>query len=165
MSSQIHKETNERMYRRNVPSQNLQSYLDARPVMTKYSIMPIVDPRPKPSMSVPLHQEAVYSPETVFNPGNARAPWSGYASAINAESELRNQLYALQSCSQAVYVPNSTSDLYTTHINPQNQHLNGQQFNGLFKRERFDAFNPNPENIASGVFNNHTRHDIRGFGQ
>ena len=34
-----------RSYQRNVPSQPLQPYLDSRPVLTKYSIMPIVDPR------------------------------------------------------------------------------------------------------------------------
>jgi len=34
-----------RSYERNIPSQPLQPYLDARPVMTKYSILPIVDPR------------------------------------------------------------------------------------------------------------------------
>ena len=34
-----------RSYERNMPSQPLQPYLDTRPVMTKYSILPIVDPR------------------------------------------------------------------------------------------------------------------------
>ena len=30
---------------RNIPSQPLQPYLDARPVLTKYSILPIIDAR------------------------------------------------------------------------------------------------------------------------
>ena len=51
-SSQIRKETNSRIYDRNIPSQMLQPYLEVRPVMTKYSYFPIVDPR-KP-INVPM---------------------------------------------------------------------------------------------------------------
>ena len=43
--SKIHEQTNTRIYDRNIPSQMLQPYLDVRPVMTKYSHFPIVDPR------------------------------------------------------------------------------------------------------------------------
>ena len=43
--SSVHRETNERIYQRNIPSQGLQPYIDVRPVMTKYSYFPIVDPR------------------------------------------------------------------------------------------------------------------------
>ena len=124
--------------------------------MTKYSIMPIVDPRAK--INVPLKQENVYNPEKVFNPGNTRSPWSGYASAVNVESELRNQIYALQSCSQAVYVPSSQSDLYVERFHPTP--LSGN--NGLlFKEEKFEQFNPNTENIGRGLFNNYTRQQLR----
>ena len=48
-----------RSYERNIPSQTLQPYLDARPVMTKYSILPIVDQR-KP-ISTPLQQQEKYT--------------------------------------------------------------------------------------------------------
>ena len=34
-SSQIQKQSNERIYNRNIPSQMLQPYIDVRPVMTK----------------------------------------------------------------------------------------------------------------------------------
>jgi len=164
-SSKIQNTTNQRLYDRNVPSQFLQPYLNVRPVMTKYSIMPIVDPRAP--TRVPMEQMPVYSPEKVFNPGNAQAPWSGFASAINTESELRNQIYALQSSSQSVYVPNSTSDLYQYSFNNQNQdsqrakHL--QPFQTLFKEEKFNSFNPNPENVGNGLFNNYTRQQIRNL--
>ena len=50
--SDIHKQTNQRIYSRNIPSQMLQPYIDVRPVMTKYSYFPIVDPRK--NISVPL---------------------------------------------------------------------------------------------------------------
>ena len=50
-----------RSYERNIPSQPLQPYLDARPVMTKYSLLPIIDPI-KP-IQTPLIQQATYRPE------------------------------------------------------------------------------------------------------
>jgi hypothetical protein len=158
-NSSIQNATNHRIYNRNIPSQNLQPYLDVRPVSTKYSIMPIVDPRKQ--NSVPLKQMPVYSPEKVFNPGNASAPWSGYASSVNTESELRNQIYALQSCSQATYVPSSKSDLYQYSFKPEKAGEHLQPFKELFRKEHFADFNPNTENIGNGLFNNYTRQQLR----
>lgn len=149
---------NIRQYNRNVPSQLLQPYLDARPVSTKYSIMPIVDPR-KP-INVPLEQMPVYNPEIVFNPGNDTAPWSGYASNVNIESMLHNQIYALQKCSQSVYVPSSKSDLYNVQWRSESVI---QPFPDLFKNGQFNDFNPNPNpnKIGFGLFNNATRQQIK----
>jgi hypothetical protein len=156
----IHKETNERIYYRNIPSQVLQPYLDVRPVMTKYSFFPIVDPRKE--VNVKLNQTPVYNPHKVFNPGNTQSPWSGFASNINRESELRNQIYALQKCSQAVYVPQSNSDLYTTSYNPNQL---SQTHNLLFKENIFNEFNPNPNNkiVGTQLFMNSTREQIKDF--
>lgn len=151
--SSIHQDTNLRMYQRNLPSQLLQSYLDARPVSTKYSLLPIVDPRAKPT--VPYKEQPTYRVSTTFNPGDRPSPWSGYASHVNVESELRNQLYALQKCSQAVYVPSSTSDLYDKKVFSQTN--KDQPFPGLFETERFNDFNPNEENVGQHVFLNNTR--------
>lgn len=156
-SSHIHKTTNERIYDRNIPSQFLQPYLDVRPVMTKYSIMPIVDPRAQ--VRTPLQQTPIYKPSQVFNPGNTKSPWSGFASAINKESELRNQIYALQSCSQSVYVPSSRSDLYQYSFTPQQNSV--QPYQNLFKKETFDAFNPNTDNVGNGMFQNCTRQQVK----
>jgi hypothetical protein len=107
---------NQRLYDRNVPTGFLQPYLDFRPAMTKYTYLPIVEPHvqtPAPQ------QQPTYNPHQTFNPGS-RAPWSGYQ--VNTESILRNQIYALQKGSQAVYVPSSTSDLYAYSMpKPQQQ--------------------------------------------
>ena len=84
--SKIHEQTNQRISDRNIPSQMLQPYLNVRPVMTKYSYFPIVDPR-KP-INVPLKQMPTYNVNTMFNPGNDTAPWSGFASNINLEFGL-----------------------------------------------------------------------------
>jgi hypothetical protein len=73
---------------------------------------------------------------------------------------LRNQIYALQKCSQAVYVPNSKSDLYTysfqtpTKPNPHE---------ALFQSQKFCSFNPNPDPkiIGTSAFYNSTRSQLK----
>jgi len=150
---------NERIYDRNIPSQILQPYISVRPVMTKYSIMPIVDPRAP--VNVPMEQLPIYSQEQIFNPGTA-APWSGYASNVNVESDLRNQIFALQRCSQSVYVPSSNSDLYQFGFKPTKQGV--QPFPNLFAEEQFNNFNPNPENVGHSVFYNSTRQQLKDAG-
>lgn len=159
LSAKIRSETNTRVYDRNIPSQLLQPYFSPRAVSTKYSIMPIVDPRKE--ISVKTMNYPTYNTNMVFNPGNSTSPWSGFSSNVNVESELRNQIFALQKCSQSVYVPNSQSDLYEYNFQPANDV--DQKFSGLFTRENFDPFNPNPENLASGVFLNSTRADVKNI--
>ena len=127
--------------------------------MTKYSILPIVDQR-KP-ISTPLQQQETYTPEKIYNPGNDSGPWSGYASNINHESELRNQIFALQSCAQAAYIPSSKSGLY--QVKWENTNKPQQPFLGLFKNEQFCPMNPNlnPEKIGFALFNNATRQQTK----
>lgn len=148
-----------RSYERNIPSQPLQPYLDARPIMTKYSILPIVDPRTP--INTPLIQQSTYTPEKIYNPGNDSGPWSGYASNINHESELRNQIFALQSCVQAAYIPSSKSSLY--QVNWKNSNQQQQPFSQLFHNEQFCPINPNtnPEKIGFALFNNATRQQTK----
>jgi hypothetical protein len=159
-SSQREKLQNEKLYKRNIPSKMLQPYLDARPVLTKYSIMPIVDPRKE--INEPFRQEPTYNLKHTFNPGNDMAPWSGYASNVNHESDLRNQIYALQKCDQSVYVPSSKSSLYQCKWENKNVQVS-QPFPGLFEKESFCMFNPNPnaEKIGFSLFNNATRQQIK----
>ena len=161
--SEIQNETNRRIYDRNIPSQMLQQYIDVRPVMTKYSYFPIVDPRKE--VSVRMNQYPTFNPHTTFNPGNTQSPWSGFASNINTESVLRNQVFALQKCSQAVYVPTSNSDLYNYSFNPNKyqQYQQNQPHNLLFNKDTFDNFNPNPDpnKIGTYMFSNPTRAQVK----
>jgi hypothetical protein len=145
---------------RNVPSQPLQPYLDARPVLTKYSTMPIVDPRSQ--ISTPVVQQASYNIAQTFNPGNAKAPWSGYASNVNRESELRNQFYAIQECSQAKYVPSSKSSLYNVNWKNQGPQVN-QPFPNLFKSDKLGTTIPDEfeSKIGFALFNNPTRQQLK----
>jgi hypothetical protein len=159
--SAIQNVTNERIYDRNIPSQNIQPYLDVRPVMTKYSIMPIVDPRK--SSNEKIKQMPIFNTHQVFNPGNTKSPWSGYASQVDTETELRNQTYALQRCNQSSYMSNVNSDLYKYEMNTQPTNPRNNEFANLFKEEKFDSFNPNTFNIANSLFNNSTRQQIKDF--
>lgn len=156
--SSIHTQTNQRIYSRNIPSQPLQPYIDTRPVMTKYSYFPIVDPRK--NITAPLIQQPTYNTKQVFNPGNTKSPWSGFATNVNVESELRNQVYALQKCSQSVYVPSSRSDLYTYKFQTKTQ-PNPHEL--LFQNEMFQEFNPNPspDICGAGIFYNNTRCQVK----
>ena len=77
-------ENNERIYDRNIPSSMLKPQYSIRPVSTKYTMMPILDQRPK--VNVPLHNYQNYSVDDVFNPGNAQAPWAGFVNNVNTES-------------------------------------------------------------------------------
>jgi hypothetical protein len=150
---------NIRAYSRNLPSSQLQPYLDARAVSTKYALMPIIDLRTP--IQTPLTQQATFNPRNTFNPGNDFGPWSGFASNVNKESDLRGQINALQECSQAFYVPSSNSDLYKYGWRQNNSIA--QPFPELFKNEHFNSFNPNPnpDAIGYGLFNNATRQQVK----
>lgn len=156
--SDIHRQTNQRIYSRNIPSQMLQPYIDARPVPTKYSYLPIVDPRRQ--LSVQAKQYPTFNVGQTFNPGNTQSPYSGFATNVNVESELRNQIYALQKCSQSVYVPSSNSDLYVT---PSYQPTLMNPHELLFQESKFDSFNPNPAPNVCGtnLFYNTTRCQVK----
>ena len=151
---------NTRTYVRNISSQPLQPYLEARPVLTKYSIMPIVDPRRE--IKTPLVQQATYNPSQIFNPGNVneRGPWSGFASSINTESDLRGQIFALQECSQANYIPSSKSSLYNVHWKSRSV---AQPFPDLFKKEDLgpSELNADPRAMGVSLFNNPTRQQLK----
>jgi hypothetical protein len=157
--SQILDDTNQKIYNRNIPSHPLQPYLNVRPVMTKYSYLPIVDPRRE--INTAFIDLPTYNTTTTFNPGNRVSPWSGFSSNVNTESELRNQIYAIQKCSQSVYVPNSNSDLYQYKFS--NPAVEMGERNLLFKEESFEHFNPNPDEKILGVnlFNNNTRVQLK----
>ena len=151
---------NDRMYWRNLPSAPIQAYFDARPVSTKYALMPLVDRRPK--STVPIALVPVYNQHEVFLPGTAAGPWGGFANNVNDESRLRNQFYGLQRANQAEYVPSTRSDMYvhTVHSSAPNQ----QPFPDLFSQPHLEPFNPNPNNelVGFNLFDNCTRQQVKG---
>jgi hypothetical protein len=162
LCSERHDTMNKTLFSRNIPDTPLQPYLNSRPVLTKYSIMPIVDPRKE--CKTQLYQRPIYDVNQ-FNPGYV-GPWSGYASSVNSESDLRNQFNALQRCDQSVYVPSSTSSLYVNKWASE-QNLSSNPFPYLFEQQHFSSFNPNPnpDKIGSGLFYNATRQQIKDLTQ
>jgi len=148
-------ELNDRLYKRNIPSCQLQPQFNSRPVSTKYSFMSIVDRRAP--TTVPIVKPPTYNVEKVFNPGNTMSPWGGFSANVNNESLLRNQLFALQSASQSVYIPPSTSDMYKVNVVGRGEK---QPFPNLFTEEKFNPFNPNTLPVGTNVFNNSTREQV-----
>jgi hypothetical protein len=156
--SDIKNKRNVEIYGRNIPSQNLQPYINVRPVMTKYSKLPIVDPRKE--LFTKLNEMPVYNVSKTFNPGTGKSPWSGFSSNVNLESELRNQIFALQKDSKSVYVPTSSSNLYKSDM--KHEKYTGTHKN-LFVKEKFNEFNPNVDSAKIGctLFNNATRQQLK----
>jgi len=155
---------NDRLYARNIPSEPLQPYLEARAVPTKYVKMPVIDYR-RP-VSVPLTQDPTFNTSKAFNPGDGFGPWSGFATRVNTETVLRNQIYANQKCSAAAYVPSSKSDLYKIHWTngntPNSDKRATTAHSLLFEESQFAPHNANPQSHKIGVslFNNSTRHQL-----
>jgi hypothetical protein len=151
--SQVTNSINSLIYKRNIPSSDLQPNINCRPVSTKYSFYPIVDQRRK--IKYPLKSYPAYEPSLVFNPSDDLAPSSGYRKNVDLESELRNQIYALQKGDRAVYVPSSKSDLYQPKLIPQTNNRR------VFHQEKFVPFNPDFLNINQSVFNNSSRTQLK----
>ena len=153
-------ELNERVSNRNIPSGPLQPQFDIRPLSTKYSMMPIFDRRPIPTVSIQVIP--AYNISNTFNPGNAQAaaPWAGFANNINDESRLRNQFFALQrGACQSCYIPSRYSDMYEVNVIGNEQVL--QPYPGLFEKSNFDSFNPCPKDNGINIFENHTRYQVK----
>ena len=153
--TQVTNKINVSIYDRNLPSRDLQPNINCRPVSTKYSYYPIVDHRRK--VKYPLKQYPIYDTSLVFNPSDDLAPSSGFRRNVNVESELRNQIYALQKGDRAVYVPSSKSDLYTPTLVPQ---MNNRR---VFHQEKFATFNPDELNFNQSVYNISTRTQLKNI--
>lgn len=158
--SDINNATNNRIYDRCLPSSTLRPYYQPRPQQTKYThFQTHSDPV---SNQVPLLVPPPYETSKVFYPGDKNAPWSGFAKNVDLESDMRNQNYALQKCTQAFYVPESSSDLYTLQGFTLPDKKNVQKHPLLFEKTEHSLFNPNITNTSKETFNNHTRQDIKG---
>jgi len=158
-SSLINDATNSRINARDYPSAPLQPLYQTRSLPTRQTKLMIESPELE--STVPLHETPVYKPSEVFYPANRNAPFNGYMAAVDAESELRNINYALQKCSQATYVPDSGSDMYTLKSFTLPDHTNKQTHAMLFKEQEFAIKNVNPTSMCQGVFNNCSRQEIK----
>ena len=60
------------IYKRNIPSEQLQPYLYIEPVSTRCKVMPIFDFRKK--CNVDMEQKPTFDIKNNFNPGNKKSP-------------------------------------------------------------------------------------------
>lgn len=155
--STIRNITNTRWYERNVPPQPLQQYVSFRSVPTKYSWLPIVDPRVDPELLTPVIVYPTYDPAHQFNPGNTTSPWSGYATNVDTESVLRDQIYAANRCSTKTYVPTSNSDLYINLFAKPTSESPLAEFPYLFQQEQWNPVDPGRGIQTTMAFGNGTR--------
>lgn len=154
-------ELNTRIGSRMFSDSQLEPNYDPRPVATKQSIFPVINRRkPVQETRIPYPE---YNQQAVFNPGNDRAPVSGYINNVDTETVLRNQTFSLQKDDKHVYVPSSNSDLYKTTVISR---PSVQPHPNLFARPEFSKKqHPNVENIPIGndEFFNHTRTQLRNM--
>lgn len=134
----LHNNINTTLYNRNVPSHNLQPYLDVRPVATKYVVLPTGDKR----QTSRLIQQPTYFTSSTFNPGDS-APWSGYN--VNLETDMRFR----------GFTPDSKSDLFKYNFTPNTIAVNSHPL--LFKEERLVG---KSEEKDARLFHNATRERV-----
>ena len=158
LTKNIKQKLNREILKRNRPSNKLQPSFAPLPVQTRYVKMPIVDCR-KPA-NVFIKNNGIYSPYKTFYPGDAQAPWGGFATAIDQDSRLKNIFFPLQNCPQSYFVPNSDSDLYKYEIAVKSTEM---KHDLLFKKENFEPFNPNKCDLGKKLFNNYTRHQVKSL--
>ena len=167
-------ELNSRIQSRQFPDHALEPLFSTRPVSTKYSFMGIVAKNSSPSSfrsllpsgesnpTCPIVPTKNFDVATDFTP--SRGPWRTYAQNIDTETMLRNQFYALQNASQAVYVPSSNSDLYKVNV-PNGSQMEKTPYDLLFARPTFDSAANNrwkqDNKIGVDRFNNSTRTQLR----
>ena len=139
-------EINQRVLSRFQPEVSLPPIFDARPVMTKYTLFPMLDNR---------------MPTQVPIQPNYTSPVAAYMRNIHVETDLRNQMYMTPD----VYVPSSTSDLYRVDIPGGTGTGENTLHSLLFQQFIFDHHvHPNLVNTKVGteMLHNSTRSQLRG---
>lgn len=168
---------NDRIYQRNLPTQELQSQFSPRSTSTRQCLFPMVDNH-MPSAAL-IKKNPNYNITGQFNPGT-HSPWSGYMTSVDNESRLRNQFHANQTAAQSKYIPSSTSDLYSYNIQheiikahkqptnlieqPASDITTPQPYPRLFETPKFAPFNANEYGLGMNTFENHTRQQVKELG-
>ena len=158
-------ELNKRMYQRHIPDNALAPNFDPRPVSTKYDHMSVVDRRKVANIGI--QNTVQHKVSSHFNPGTQRAPPMSILRDVNIETVLRNQTTALQHGNeQAVYVPNSSSDLYNVHV-PSSSTGDGLSTHPTLFHQSHHT-NPRESSLQCGIigkdtFLNNTRVQLRNM--
>ena len=145
---------NKRIFSRNLAMQAYSPAFDPRPQETKYVRAPTVngDINSNPTVG----DVVLWNSSSTFLPNVGKAPWIGYASFINKETELSNRSKPISRDPKDAYIPNENSDLYV------NKYLNGSD--PVLTDYKTTIDKPASKCVLDGnksIFNNYTRWEIR----
>lgn len=134
-------EINDKIYERNVPTlhNNLETNFDIRSVPTRQSsVFPILDLNKKTTYKNNNNNNTFQDGNNdIFMPVHSKGPVKEYLENIHVESELRNQIYALQhGAEQSQYVPSSRSELFKVST-PVTKNNVEQPYKELFRTELY----------------------------
>ena len=99
----IHKNMNDKIFSRRVPTHTLPNLLYPVPVSTLFQVMPGVASNPcleNPGIN------KIYNTQTMFASSDS-IPFTGYQNRVDDESKLRNIIFPMQKCPQNKFIPNS----------------------------------------------------------
>jgi hypothetical protein len=153
-------EINERVASRFVPDAPLAPNFSFRPVMTKYTVFPMLDNRMPTTEPVMPN----YAPSGVFAPPLEKVgPVAKYMRNVDIETDLRNQMQSLErNTDQSAYVPAAASDLYRVAA-PKGLGTGANAAHGLlFQQFRFDSpVSALDANVGGELLHNSTRTQMR----
>lgn len=154
-------EINERLNSRKQSDTMLEAVFDPRPTGTRGGMMPVITT--KTQSNEQFYGYTDYNVSKNFAPATRTAPFRGFAENINEESELRNQIFALQRSEKGLYVPQSFGDLYMVNVPEKELTQQEQQhfYPGLFKQEQFSRFDPGSRYDTKKMFNNDTNQALK----
>lgn len=154
-------EINSRLNNRKQSDVMLEPVFDPRPTGTRGGMMPIISTKKESNES--FYGYTNYNPSNNFAPATRTAPFRGFVENINEESELRNQIFALQRSEKGLYVPQSFGDLYLVNV-PEKGLTQQEQHHfhpGLFKEEQFTRVDPGSKYDTKKMFNNDTSQALK----
>tara|TARA_Y100000816_G_C26100250_1_gene582907 strand:- start:678 stop:1166 length:489 start_codon:yes stop_codon:yes gene_type:complete len=154
-------ELNMRINERNSTNTLLEPVYDPRPSGTRGGMMPIISTKREAEESFFGYND--YNPNTMYSNATKKLPFKGFADRINDESELRNQIFALQRSEKGTYVPQSHGDLYMVNIphTQLSQEDSKHLYEGLFEEQNFNKFDPGAKFDTKLVFNNNTNQAVK----
>ena len=150
---------NHRMYGRLVPDAHLRPNFDFRSTPTRsVHVFPVMDPRKVPRVPI---RNTIQNGSALGSgtSGPSKGPVQGFR--VNAESELRNQYFALQhGAPQGVYIPRSESDLYQVSL-PENSTPVPLPHQYLQPKDQYSTTGMQQKHIGTQLFHNATQLQMR----
>jgi hypothetical protein len=151
-------EIDERVLSRFVPDRPLPPNFSPRPAMTKYALFPMLDNRMPATVAI----QPNFCSAAGSGPMMERGPVAGFQCKVDIETELRNQVYALQkNVDQTAYVPSSTSTLFQVKAVGGLGTGENALHPLLFQQFAFEPTLPVLDGVGDELLHNSTRAQLR----